>query len=424
VLNGLDNGGTAIWKLYEQDGGSWAVRGTTALEFGVKNNVTLIIEPGSTDAHATGYDLNAVTWQMLLPADGSPAQEEWKLQGARGQGREMHGTVGADGLHLIYRDEDPGLVYHLHSLTGSPWIFEGNPFSGATDLDLGATSEGEVYASGILSGNSAELHYWDGATWSMQLAWPTIAGFRPSLSDTRLEDIIHWAVYIQPTGNIRYAKGSQTTPFTFTAVAPDVGPVWDGTVCNAGYSMSYAELFTMAGSTAPSQSDFGLYGWYEPSFYEVLINTPVSPTPQDWGRVLDSCIYSNGYGTVRSFWVACATIGPSMIIDYYRDGERAIPLPHEFTLGDFTQYDIRRTVSTAYAWGGTALGLNCDLFGQTPIFMWSDFGDWEPLPMPPGLNPGEGGYISKPELIVGDDGRWHILYHDYDTDQIMVRSTI
>jgi len=37
--------------------------------------------------------------------------------------------------------------------------------------------------------------------------------------------------------------------------------------------------------------------------------------------------------------------------------------------------------------------------------------------------PAELEYMSMPELIVGRDGRWHIVYKNYLTDQIMCRST-
>jgi len=32
--------------------------------------------------------------------------------------------------------------------------------------------------------------------------------------------------------------------------------------------------------------------------------------------------------------------------------------------------------------------------------------------------------MGMPELLIGDDGRWHIICHDYSTDFIMVRSTL
>jgi hypothetical protein len=32
--------------------------------------------------------------------------------------------------------------------------------------------------------------------------------------------------------------------------------------------------------------------------------------------------------------------------------------------------------------------------------------------------------MSKPQLFIGQDGRWHIVYHDWDTDAIYIRSTL
>ena len=82
-------------------------------------------------------------------------------------------------------------------------------------------------------------------------------------------------------------------------------------------------------------------------------------------------------------------------------------------------YDMRRTVSSVTAWGPTAVGLISNLGGTQVIFEWSNFGDWEVLPLPDGLD-----YMTMPELVVGYDGRWHLIYRNYRTDQIMCRSTL
>ena len=76
-----------------------------------------------------------------------------------------------------------------------------------------------------------------------------------------------------------------------------------------------------------------------------------------------------------------------------------------------------------YAWGGTAVALLGDIPGEHPQFMWSNFGNWEDIPLPEGLDSIEG-RMSMPELIIGEDGRWHIVYHNYLDDTIMGRSTL
>jgi len=139
--------------------------------------------------------------------------------------------------------------------------------------------------------------------------------------------------------------------------------------------------------------------------------------------MMDSCIYSTLTNTTQVLWVANGGTFSSVIYESDILGERYIEIPyHPYELA--LTADTRRTVGMAYTRGGGAVGLECDLFGKHPVFRWSNFGNWEDLPLPPGLNPGEGGYMSMPELLIGDDGRWHIIYHDYSTDFIMVRSTL
>ena len=41
------------------------------------------------------------------------------------------------------------------------------------------------------------------------------------------------------------------------------------------------------------------------------------------------------------------------------------------------------------------------------------------MPLPDGIE-----NMTMPELIVGMDGRWHIVYKDYITDQMMSISTL
>jgi hypothetical protein len=427
LLNGLDNAGNPVYMLYELEGSTWSIRSTYSVPFLAKRNVTLLVDPVSEDAHVTGQDASGAITQVLFPADGSPASVEWTESGVRGQGRELHGAAGADGLHVVYNDFEPGLTYHVSSTTGDTWVDQGTPFGGVTDLDLGSTSEGEVYFS-FIDVNSAELHYWNGSSWAMQQGYPTMAGYRPCLSDQPLQDVIHWAVYIQPTGNLRFALGSQAQPFTFNAVAPTQSPVWDGTINNSGYLSSgdYIEVFALAGGTSPNGGDWGFFGLNNGDFKFEINTSGFAGDPQLWGRTVDSCVYESKAGTIRAYWIALGGIaGDSLILE---EGDRSWPrtvfVTHDYDLGILYTEDFRRTVSMSHTWGGTALALECDFFGHDAVFQWSNYGDWERLPMPAGLRPGDGGYMSKAELIIGTDGRWHIVYHDYLTDAIMVRSTL
>ena len=79
----------------------------------------------------------------------------------------------------------------------------------------------------------------------------------------------------------------------------------------------------------------------------------------------------------------------------------------------------RRTVSAGYSWGGGAVGLISSYDGQHVWFEWDNFGDWEDLPLPGGLE-----HMCLPELIVGFDGRWHIVYRHLFTGEVLCLSTL
>ena len=83
------------------------------------------------------------------------------------------------------------------------------------------------------------------------------------------------------------------------------------------------------------------------------------------------------------------------------------------------EVDYRRTVSADMAWGFTAVGLMSNFGGSDVIFEWSNYGEWENLPLPEGIE-----HMTMPELVVGTDGRWHILYHNYELDRMMCISTL
>lgn len=422
-IGGLNNGGNPVYKLYKYDSGNWTVRNTAQTQFMGHLDLGLAWNPDSGNLWAAG-ELPSRDAQVEGMIPGGTTSIDWTLTTDRGQGREMHGAVGADGLHVIYKDAESGLTYHLSSLTGAPWVYEGNPFGTASDLDLGSTSTGEVYASFVTPGNSAELHYWDGNAWVVQQAYPSLKDYRPSLSDQPLQDKIHWAVYIPATTHIRYVNGSQSVPFSFTAVTPTVSPVWDGTVQNAGFSLSGSEaLFAMAGGSIQPAGKIGRFIFPEDNFELKLGQASVDQSPEAWGRMMDSSIYATVTDYVRVYWVVHGSAFNSVIYEASRPGERHIEIPLDPYEIALTQ-DDRRTVTMGYTKGGGAVGLECDLFGESPVFKWCNFGNWEDLPLPPGLAPGEGGHLSMPELLIGDDGRWHIIYHDFYTDFIMVRSTL
>jgi hypothetical protein len=80
--------------------------------------------------------------------------------------------------------------------------------------------------------------------------------------------------------------------------------------------------------------------------------------------------------------------------------------------------DVRNTVSCAMGYSATGLVLISSVDGARSYFAWSHFGDWEVLPLPEGIE-----HMCVPQLVVGMDGRWHVIYKNWHTDQMMCIST-
>jgi hypothetical protein len=399
----------------------WTVRNTVTPQFQTGSATPLLVREATGNALVTGRDMNGTTYGALMRADGS-TQDTWTLLGGNGRGRELHGTAGADGLHVIYRDANPANVVHLSSATGGPWVFEGMPFPAAsTDLDLGSTRNGEVYAS-FVNVNSAELHYWNGAAWAVQQAYPAQAGYRPDIMDQPLGDELNWAVYIPVVDTIRYVKGSQTVPFAFTAVVgPEMSPVWDLNVSGG----IFEGVNALAGGVAAINGRTGSYNW-DGGAWELFFpsSTGFTGYAGTWGRTMANSVQlSPGYlGFSAPTWFAHNLVGETLRIERTLIGEVITSFPQ--TLSD-RESDPHRTVSAGFAWGGAAsIGLICDFYGREPILEWGDFGLWENLKLPAGLDDASGAFMSCPQLIVGMDGRWHIVYHDLASDEIRCWSTL
>ncbi|MCB1217460.1 hypothetical protein KDL44_08700 [bacterium] len=130
------------------------------------------------------------------------------------------------------------------------------------------------------------------------------------------------------------------------------------------------------------------------------------------GRRLDYCPSKKADGNSRHHYY-CGTDedGRAMRISLDKATYSVVQLPLESA-------DIRRTVSGVYAHGSAGLGLVADNNGEDVYLEWDILGDFERLDTP------DFGWSNMHEIVVGPDGRWHILYHDQASDSIMIWSTI
>ncbi|MCB1222245.1 hypothetical protein KDL30_16415, partial [bacterium] len=75
--------------------------------------------------------------------------------------------------------------------------------------------------------------------------------------------------------------------------------------------------------------------------------------------------------------------------------------------------------SACQAWGSTFVGLTADNLGRIQHLEWNKGNGFARLQVPEVEGP-----LSRPELLIGQDGRWHIIYRDYLADELRIISTI
>ncbi|GEM_PF-2095193 len=409
-------------KLYDNSGG-WAPRNTVSLA-DAGANVALAAIPGGSDVLVADKNTAADIYVAALHDDGTDTVHDWHLMASEGQGFEMHGTGGQDGLHVVYHSWTGGAVRHCTSADGQVWTETGAMPPGVMSMDMTTNLAGDVYCS-FVSGGSARLMVWDGGGFANVLDIANVAANnRPFFMHDPTSVNMLWAVdsdapphaHVGTFGNEVDGYGS----FGDLIIDP---PIWTGAIMPPGF-FGVEQCFALAGGASPDEGNLGLFGFasgvMDPLLNPLLVYPlALNVAQESWGRTLTAAAYAmpqyglNGQVAYASHGSAILPIRYDIPFALFGEAELTeLPMQSEFAA-----IDAKRTVSTIMGWGKTAVTLISNMGGEDTWFEWSNFGDWERLPLP------ELEHMTMPELIVGMDGRWHIVYKNFLTDQIMCRST-
>jgi hypothetical protein len=331
-------------------------------------------------------------------------------------------------LHAVWHSWTNNVGRHVTSDDGELWVTETDLPGSADALDLTANALGDVYLSTVNDfTGTANLYIWDGAAWAPRGSYPNCdPARRPWLESAAISNNMYWMVDEDvPPHTMHYSSGNEVDGYvTANTVLLDF-PVWSGAMMSGlGFVNRYH--LVMAGGSAAEQGALGYFDDHGAELDLLSVAVAAYPVPgraalETWGRTLGTAIYLDE--SALSFYGAC----------WASHGDFLKPVRYELTLPisgenkataldmeeNFLVKDGRRTVSTESGWGFGAVALISNLGGSDVIFEWSNFGDWEQLPLPEGMD-----CMTMPELIIGNDGRWHILYKNYKTDQIMCLSTL
>jgi len=414
-------------SVYKLDGGTWSKRDVTYTANSGLSAALMPFDDGGGDAYYvadTGVDRHV--YFAKLNSDGTDTMLLDRIPTCA-PGSEMFGAGGSDGLHVVWLSQGGSARHVIGTPDGLTWA--DGPMGLAEQLDLVSLQDGTVYLSTNLL-NQANLFRWTGAAFALVMTQASNTTYRPFLAHGIPRTIVSWCAYLDAAGTLYALQGNNGSGYTNASAGIPGTPVWDGVGLIEDDSQpagSSTDYLTLHSGAAYADSVAGLYNGISGGL------NPVCSFSSTEDYMHANFVYGNNLAAAQ--FVSFANGGNSAY--YLSNGPsdaawRYIPGPggganETELLADVTdpQTDLRRTVSAVTTSSATAVGLICDLGGREPYLEWSNFGNWEKLPMPgPDATYGSDVRMSKPQLFVGHDGRWHIVYVDWDTDTVYCRSTL
>ncbi|MEZ5338226.1 MAG: fibronectin type III domain-containing protein [bacterium] len=426
VLVQLNDGIDDLFRYYSRDSGNWPLHSETLVVNSAESQMSLLPLDGNSLLGC--IPVKTGTHELLqFPLSGIPGTLEEIGHTSDGLRGELHATAGSDGLHVVWLNEAYDELEHFRSSDGQSWSDTVPGIGKVTDLDLASTSGGEVYVS-FVDVNSTKLQYWDGGSWMAQLAYPGIAGFRPSLMSQPTNELMFWYVHLQPANALRFVEGNQSTPWSYVFQNP-AQPTWQGTLMDGGFSFQGVKprWFSLIGpSLVNSELFFHDYNIMDPE--PLGIHQNGTGQIKVYGRTMDCCLYQSTAGLKQCLWLT----GAAGLMDSVRMTPEPpstelepVVVPVRDPIEALVETGIRnRSVNMSQAHGSTALALESGMLGYDTKLFWSDFGRFTQLPLPAQLDDTRGAWIMSPEIVVGMDGRWHVLYLDIPSGQMRCISTV
>ncbi|MEZ5337791.1 MAG: hypothetical protein R3F46_05955 [bacterium] len=395
-------------KLYRRNGAAWDVVNTAGFaDGGFFACMTYNPELPGFSVIDTSLDLaNRIT---RMQEDDSEEQL-YLAQGWDRYGLDMSAISSSTEIHLLHK---PFLNYiHWTSPDGDSWTQASDAGAGEGGKIV-VDENGEIYA-GMANLGTSVLNHWVDPAWvpeDMQAISPDAVPLVYGQGDVMLfgsyDDVAVPAEFSYKVNLL----ASQTAFPTSTHL---LGGAF------AGASGSNFRIMVLFGSADITDSDVGILNTAT-GVVDEIFDPGFNRFDDPWtaGRNYEGANYRNAFANTRE--VFFFSYGPTntyarMERDLFGEwqvyGRDIVFLPEQLLKS-------RNCVSAMTAWGNTAVGIGSGVLGDVGFFEWSDFGNWEELPVPSGMDNG-----SLHELVVGPDGRWHIIYRDYVNDDLRIISTI
>ncbi|MCB1186048.1 hypothetical protein KDL29_02680 [bacterium] len=401
-----DNPGKA--KLYRRNGASWDAINTAdypdgGFNAGMAYNPDL---PGFTVID-TALDFSCRITQMQ---EDDSEQQLYISEGWTRNGLDMSAVSSGSEIHLLQKPADNYI--HWTSPDGDTWTERSDAGLGIGGKIV-ADGNGEIY-TGISNLGSSVLRHWVDPAWvpeDMHAINPGIAPLVYGQGDVMLFGGYNSLVI---PAEFSYKVGLDPIQTAF----PVGSGIWGGAF--AGYDAMNYSTMVLFGGVDISDARIGILDpgtGVVDEIFEPLFNR----FDDDWtvGRSYEGASFRNSFmGLSEAFYFS---YGPNTTYARVEGNPFSGWDVHEFGFlySVVEVFESRNCVSAMTAWGNTAVGIGSGVMGDVGFFEWSNFGDWEALPLPQDMQ-----YGSLHELVTGPDGRWHIIYRDYVNDDLRIISTV
>ncbi|MCB1219547.1 fibronectin type III domain-containing protein [bacterium] len=348
--------------------------------------------------------------RLYAAGDSAPPDPVFVFESTSFEGSQLHALADSSQMHIV--SQGNSAVQHYLSTNGTDYSAD-DALDGFSHAQLGVLNNGDFRLC-ARDGNSTEVWQWIGGAWSSTYSSPINDDCWPQFCQYSNE-YLGFDVSNLSAGKYRYSQyGLPPVDFLFGN-----GPVWDG---YAIYGNGQAVLMR-AGGVANSYSTYVIFVAGSNQKYQLWqTQTDFDRSYEFATRGMDGAAFTtNDSSPARFCWHVHYGFErrPQRIefVDSKDISAEYLPGWEELS---FTS-DPHITVSDMQANSQTNVSLTAANSEARNWFEWSNFGEWEQLPLPLG---GEDQRWSRAELATGPDGRWYIFWLDLISGDVKYVRTI
>jgi len=411
-------------RLYSWSGAAWVQRNQASYTADVAREASLAVVPDTDEFIGATIASTGELFIGALHPDGTDEQLH-KLVPTSGAGPHLSAAADDAGVHVIARSNPNSTTYHYYSDDGCTSFTKLGDLTACNWLDLTATTAGQVHLSAS-DFSDCSLRRWNGSSFVSVANKPlNVFPAYPMLSQAP-EDKVRWAMVSgTPTLHFEITYGNPVDGYSQTSMgamstfplagvlSPQV--LFPRIFCIDNYDdaagqYNFADLITIPGG---AETDM-----FTP------LQTPFVGLPENNARccsfmAASYCLNGPGYQTGQIYWSAFGEDGRPVRASVQADGSYTLaPLPGVWDSDPLGGMPLR-SMQAAQANGTTAVCVAAGLFGDPLVMEWSDYGDWEELPVPASM-----AGMSKYELCVDRSGNWHLFAHDWKNDRVVCLNTV